>query len=48
VLINDATSGAKVIAQVDKSKLSGLYDKMKENADTWVNWFNSQSDDKVE
>lgn len=48
VLINDATSGAKVIAQVDKSKLAGLYDKMKENADTWVNWFNSQSDDKVE
>lgn len=48
VLINDATSGAKVIAQVDKPKLAGLYDKMKENADTWVNWFNSQSDDKVE
>lgn len=48
VLINDATSGAKVIAQVDKTKLAGLYDKMKENADTWVNWFNSQSDDKVE
>ena len=48
VLINYATSGAKVIAQVDKTKLAGLYDKMKENADTWVNWFNSQSDDKVE
>lgn len=48
VLINDATSGAKVIAQVEKAKLSGLYDKMRENANTWVNWFNSQSDDKVE